>query len=336
MERRPGRKRKEYRWHSYGSDGKLHRIWLDTADYQEAEALVNEVLEHEARERERQEAPGLEELLERFVKEKAPYVKDGTVYDYRLLIPRFIRYVHGLGVETLLDLQEADLRGYAAYLTGQYSPPTVNKHLRVTKTFLNYFDCHKQNKQLRPVPAPEQEIRIVSPEELVALLKAADEEYKVTILTLALSGMSLSEMLTLTWDQIDFERDVIRVTRRIKRRRVRFLPIHKALHAVLEEVPRATNTPLVFPSRRTAGVRNSSAYGRAFRKFAERAGLGRVNPHDLRKSFVSAIVGSGQPAEVAQELAGHSDPQVTRGYYLQLRAEALRKAVASLPDPTKG
>jgi integrase len=58
--------------------------------------------------------------------------------------------------------------------------------------------------------------------------------------------------------------------------------------------------------------------------------------HALRHTYLSALAAAGVGPKELQELARHSDPQLTLGVYTHARPEALGEAVARLPLPGSG
>ena len=67
----------------------------------------------------------------------------------------------------------------------------------------------------------------------------------------------------------------------------------------------------------------------------ERAGaagrnVSRLSFHSLRHSFTSQLANAGVPAEVRQQLTGHSDLSSHR-IYTHLEVDTLGKAIAALP-----
>jgi polysaccharide biosynthesis transport protein len=62
------------------------------------------------------------------------------------------------------------------------------------------------------LPSPHQVLRELEDVELAALLDSADDESRVALIAL-LSGVSPEELIELTWDNIDLETNILRITR---------------------------------------------------------------------------------------------------------------------------
>ena len=61
---------------------------------------------------------------------------------------------------------------------------------------------------------------------------------------------------------------------------------------------------------------------------AEKADLGHVAPHDLRRSFVSTLLDSGVPLSTVSAMAGHADVSTTARY--DTRGERVKREAAKL------
>jgi integrase len=71
---------------------------------------------------------------------------------------------------------------------------------------------------------------------------------------------------------------------------------------------------LVFSNRRGDFIIHTTLR-RQFYRLLEEVGLPRMHFHDLRHSAATILISMGVPANVVQELLGHSDVATTLGIY---------------------
>ncbi len=149
-----------------------------------------------------------------------------------------------------------------------------------------------------------------------------DDTSKFVVQLLYLTGMRCSELIGLRWEDVDFERNTIKI--KGKGTKVRMIPILAELRAVLE------------PYRQKEGhVVQTSKGKKAYRMFVYRLvhsylldlpALQR-SPHVLRHSFATHLLNGGADLQAIKELLGHSDLAATQ-IYTHLDATTLKKVYA--------
>ncbi|MFM2418368.1 MAG: hypothetical protein RL385_3091 [Pseudomonadota bacterium] len=70
---------------------------------------------------------------------------------------------------------------------------------------------------------------------------------------------------------------------------------------------------------------------RDFEAACKRAGVGKVSPNDLRRTFASWQAEAGVPEAVTASLMGHTGSQMVRRVYGRIGSDAKREALAKLP-----
>ena len=183
-------------------------------------------------------------------------------------------------------------------------------------------------------------------DELRALLREGDSEWRTVILLGYCLGARLEDAAKMTWADVDLERGLIECTQRKTNRRVA-VPIHPELEAHLGSMAggvsgRGVGGALAPRLAQRAGRRDGNL-SKQFARLMARAGIdrgegktpgGRSFPrksfHALRHSFVSPLANAGVPEEVRLKLSGHAGGRVhTRYTHLQLAP--LREAISRLP-----
>lgn len=132
------------------------------------------------------------------------------------------------------------------------------------------------------------------------------------------SGLRLSELAGLRWDQIDFASSLITVTG--KGNKTRVVPVGRYARAALEEWRKVRGNfagfeePGIFVSQRGKPISVRTIQAR-IKHWARRQGLPqRVYPHLLRHSFASHMLESSGDLRAVQELLGHADISTTQVY----------------------
>jgi site-specific recombinase XerD len=311
-------------------------------------------------------------LLDDFTTNELPDLSPGTRKSYGDSFKAFrLYFVEQLGDPELDRIRRADVKRFLAWrrtrrisTTGEgeerrttagegagVSPHTVGRDLRVLRRVLNYaidVDLIDANPSAR-VKAPKADPRtppILSDDELERLLTAAEPEpmLHLWLLILAETGTrSLSEALTLTWEDVDLQRGFLHVKsapgRRTKSGRSRWVPMTSRLRSALQAhaarfrmaLYGGRRSPHLFhytvTSRRAKAGERVRWMRKAFEKAAKAAEMPTgFRPHDLRHRRVTTwLAGGANPVHV-KEAVGHADLATTMGY-THLLPEHLRALV---------
>ena len=127
---------------------------------------------------------------------------------------------------------------------------------------------------------------------------------------LMLTGCRRSEILTLRWDDVDRAAGEFRL--RDGKTGGRMVPLTPTAEAVLAGIPRLPGDPWVIAGR-APGTRLVSLTAEWYRIRA-RAGLGDVRIHDLRHSYATRALSSGESLTMIGRLLGHADIASTLRY----------------------
>jgi integrase/recombinase XerC len=132
------------------------------------------------------------------------------------------------------------------------------------------------------------------------------------------SGLRLSELAALRWDQIDPSSGLITVTG--KGNKTRVVPVGSYAAAALNEWRKVRGNfagfeePCIFVSQRGKPIAVRTIQSR-IRHWARRQGIPqKVYPHLLRHSFASHMLESSGDLRAVQELLGHADISTTQVY----------------------
>lgn len=206
---------------------------------------------------------------------------------------------------------------------GMLSPSTVIRYLAALSHAFSiamkewgWVESNPLQKVSKP-REPRGRERFLSNQERSKLLRACRQSthpHLYVIVVLALStGMRFSEILHLTWKDIDFERSriILRETKNGESRPVALVGYPYQL--LLERSKqRRLDTFLVFPGRRDPHL--STTIRTAWAEVLEKAEIEDFRFHDLRHSFGSEMNMDGATDQQLRTLMGHKSSRMTARY----------------------
>jgi integrase len=125
---------------------------------------------------------------------------------------------------------------------------------------------------------------------------------------LMLTGCRKTEILSLKWDWVDFERGCLRLPD--SKTGAKVVPLAAAAMEVLSELPRTS--AYVLPAAR--GGSHYSGLQKDWERVRARAGLPGLRLHDLRHSFASFAVADGNTLFMVGKVLGHKQARTTEVY----------------------
>jgi integrase len=180
-------------------------------------------------------------------------------------------------------------------------------------------------------PRDEGSKKIVPPlkEDVQVLLEAADEELRLMLLFAASTGTRAGEQWATRWRDIDLEKNLLRVARRVDAygeegapktaAGVRTVPISTQLGIKLKALKLKSKykapDDLVFANERGRVIGHDNLIKRRFHPLFQTVPVQRFNWHALRHFAVSCWIEAGFNPKTVQTFAGHASLQVTMDRY---------------------
>jgi integrase len=169
------------------------------------------------------------------------------------------------------------------------------------------------------------DIEVSSPEEVGALVRAADSAQDAAIyLTAAFTGLRMGELLALNWPDVDFAGEIVRVRASYaagqlttpKSGKVRAVPMAPDVASALAQLGRrqfsTDDDDLLFIGE-TGGYLEGSTPRRRYKLALAAAGLRSLRFHDLRHTVGTRMIAQADIRRV-QEWMGHANVQTTMRY----------------------
>ncbi|MDP4027163.1 site-specific integrase [Methylobacterium sp. NEAU 140] len=267
------------------------------------------------------------------------------------LVPKGASLAPMLGKVKVNHLSTAEIRSWHKLLAREVGPSSA---ARAKKYLAGALALAAEDLGIRPPNMPTRlkaapclRKAILTPAQISAVLAVAeaDPERGIYVAFPFLAGTRPSEMLALLWEDVDLERNVIRIRRMQemdgRQSEVtktdagrRDVPISARLRALLvawrETCPRREGDPhRVFPglgARQAWPLPRIGGGGillyanfrtRMWAPLLKRAGVPYVTPHSARHAFISILQAQGIEVGLVAKIAGHKSPAVTLSHYTQ-------------------
>lgn len=271
-----------------------------------------------------------------------------TFIRYKAIIDHFLWFLdQHPRIRTLSDLKPKLFDDYKTWRRTQYVMPngqpiperepmpksakfgaksnTVNMEVKVLRTIFNQgirWGYLKENptkdvKMLKVTDAKKP--RFLTEGECRKLLAECGPELYPMFFTFLNTGMRLSELLNLTWDDIDYRRKKIKIQTKPfwhPKTGEREIPTNKNMEELLRSLEKKGEKVSQFIFHHKNGEKIRENYLRKkLIAVTKRCGFPDVTSiHSLRHTFASQLVMSGVDLPTVQKLLGHSDIQTTMIY----------------------
>lgn len=231
----------------------------------------------------------------------------------------------------------SDVRRWVGELAAaELAPATIGAYRSVLRAALDAADLDRPNpaRDAR-VKLPRRQDEIEDPPSyahyLVMLANTADR-HRPLLRFLEGTGVRIDEALRITWGDIDWRDDLLRVKSGKTRAARRWVPLLPVVRDLLDSAPADERTGPLFPGLTANSMRS------AMRLACEKAGVPTYTPHDLRHRYTSLLVMAGVPAPLVGRIVGHRRVSVTLDTYSHVlldeppeRLAELRRAAYRVP-----
>ena len=251
---------------------------------------------------------------------------DNTYVSYEHDIEEFNKYIDNK------DIRKVNTNTVKSYLKTieELAPSTISHKISALKSFYNYMI--KMNyidiSPLEGIKQPKLGLHIpdyLTIDEVEKLLNIDiktpfDARNKAILETLYATGLRISELVSLEFNNIDFEECIVRVVGKGNKERI--VPIYdKAIKALLDyinnyrpELLIKGNRSLLFINNHGEGLTRQAVFKMIKKECMEKGINKDISPHTLRHTFATHLLQNGADLRIIQELLGHSSLSTTQIY----------------------
>ncbi len=279
----------------------------------------------------------IQEFLDYLTAERGS--SDNTIAAYRNDLTQFDEFIGGVGALSAEGgwegLTRDHLINYILWLKErEYASATVARKVAAMKSFCQFLvrtgasddnpaeelDSPKVKKQLPTTLTPDEVERLLAlPAQIGNTPKAVRDTALLEVLYA--TGMRVSELASLTLDDLDLAAGTIRCTGKGSKERV--MPLYaEAAHAVQTYLQRGraalqggnAEERTLFLNPRGERLTRQGLW-LIIKGYAKQLGLeDRVTPHTLRHSFATHMLNGGAGLREVQRLLGHANISTTQVY----------------------
>lgn len=289
-----------------------------------------------------QSDPTASVFLKKIVREmRIRFYRSNSISSYQSALKGFLRWYSG----SLSQVTKEDVREYLDLLvTGGASASQVSVTLSAIRTAFDKFCQTRCTVGLVTPRKPTKLPVVLSKNEVQQLISAAASfRDKLLLSILYATGLRVSEAARLKWQDLDFDRNQIRIVGG-KGGKDRTVMLSDQLRPLLRHIWKFTRGQgYLFPSEGLSRSQSKLSQRHLSPRTIERAvakavricGLQKkATPHSFRHSFATHLIESGTDIRFIQKLLGHSNLETTTIYTKV--ATAVTTAVASPLESLNG
>jgi integrase len=295
--------------------------------------LLSEVLQRVSGERLR--VFTVRQWLEQFAKQKRKSRSHKTALRYDQMMNEFVEFLGSRADLNVAAITEKDILDFREQREAKgLAPVTLNLDITVLSAAFNAAlrQGHISVNPcagIEPLKDKATHKKTFTPEQVSALLSAADGDWRGVVLVGFYCGMRLNDACNLRWSEIDLLSPIKTITYEPRKTgEAVTVAVHPALEDYLLSLPAPDNgDAFVFPS--LAQRKNVSPLSKAFRKIMQRARIAQSlirernqkgrsvyshSFHSLRHSFSTILANNNVSEEVRMRLTGHTTRSVHQKY----------------------
>lgn len=248
------------------------------------------------------------------------------------LLNRLIHLREHLNVRNLSDISNIAIAQMIEFRQHQVSNGTINRELMLLSSVINKMELWGYNtprikiSRFRLKEKAENVKYLDSWETAQKIIDNASKHLKPIIYTALFTGLRLSNLLNLKWEELDFVNNVINIKVKDKNKeggKNLSIPMIDKLVKILSSQPKINEFVFTYNGKRITTIK------RSWHTALRRAKLPYTNFHTLRHTAATWILKKTGNLKLTQQILGHSDIKTTTKYAHVLDDEK-RQALTSV------
>lgn len=235
--------------------------------------------------------------------------------------------------------------------TFDISRQTYNRKITSIREFYRYllsekYEINVKINKLEHIKTDKKYPRIISSDDVINMIKVQDnsilgQRNKAIILLFYISGLRVSELCNLTFNNINFEEGYIRCIGKGNKEKIIVcgdllnITLNKYVREIRNKILLGMHSEYVFVNQEGEPISRQVVY-EVVKTAAKKANIKlKVSPHTLRHCFATHMLENGADIRSVQEMLGHSDISTTQ-IYLNISKKAIKESYYNkFKDPLK-
>jgi integrase len=281
------------------------------------------------------------------VKQEQAY---NTFLSKQLSKDNFLKFLSVKKLSHIIYIHQIDpsiIEEYKLYRLTQVKARTVNIELNFISASLktaNEWNIKAPDIKIKRLREEKKLPRYFSNTETASMLQHASAYQKQIIIISIFTGLRISELLHLKWENIDFDRNIIQILNdadfKTKTRKDRVIPLHSAIKSYLlylkdhfidsktDTISSRTSSQRKYVICNTLGNPVKSVR-KAFSSLLKKLNITDASLHTLRHTFASICVMNNIDLYTIKEFLGHTQITTTE-IYAHISQDFMKKNIEKL------
>ena len=258
------------------------------------------------------------------------HLSDNTIESYCDDIKMYLSYMESIEIKDYNDIVYEDIKRYLGYLDKEeYSIYSVVRKISSIKMFHRYLNSFYKIEDVSVKIEPPHFYKklpvVLSIEEVNDLLKIDlnndfDYRNKAMLEVMYATGLRVSELVNLTFDNIDLDQGLVRCYGKGNKERIvplgevgrHYLKLYLVEHR--NNLKKKCFCDKLFLNNHGKGITRQGFFI-IIKNIAEKKGITKnITPHVLRHSFATHLLNNGADLRSIQVMLGHSNISTTQIY----------------------
>lgn len=250
-------------------------------------------------------------------------------------------YLHGIVSRSFGSLNVEDitmdvLQNFVLHLINEkkYSSNTISECFRILKSVLNDYASANNLKQIHvgKIIIPKNRTKNVisfthiEQKKILRSLNTKKHPNQIGVLLCMCTGLRLGELLALTWEDVDFAKNIININKSLYYKNklfiqtspktpssIRVIPLPKFLKQDLLNHKKLSNSIYIISKDGKQVIPRTYQY--EFEVLLKNANVKKKGFHSLRHTFATNAVECGMDIKCLADILGHANPMITLKRY---------------------